>query len=38
MSLPQVLAEMQDLLLCWASYCPVCDRPLEAEPPTTDTG
>jgi hypothetical protein len=37
-SLPRVLAEMQDLLLCWAGYCPVCDRSLEAEPPTTDTG
>ena len=38
MSLPQVLAEMQNLLLCWAGYCPVCDRSLEDELSTTDAG
>ena len=44
MTLPEVLAEMQCLLWCWAGYCPVCDRPLqddepvEVDRPTTDTG
>jgi hypothetical protein len=29
---------MQNLLLCWAGYCPVCDRSLENEFATPDTG
>jgi len=32
-TVPQVLRELQHLLLCWAGLCPVCGRPLAAEPP-----
>src|SRR5262249_36842178 len=37
-TLPQVLREMQYLLLCWAGVCPVCGRPVASEPPEEDTG
>jgi hypothetical protein len=43
-TLPEVLAELQSLLWCWAGYCPICDRSLaedqsaEEGQPTTDTG
>lgn len=38
MTLPEVLAELQGLLWCWSGYCPICERPLEADPPKKDTG
>ena len=38
MTLPEVLAELQSLLWCWAGYCPICDRSLEGDGPTIDTG
>jgi hypothetical protein len=33
-----VLAEMQSLLWCWSGSSPICDRSLEGDRPTTDTG
>ena len=38
MTLPEVLAQMQQLLWCWSGYCPICDRPLEGGRPMNDTG
>ncbi len=38
MSLPQILAELLKLLLCWSGHCPVCGRATHAEPAGTDTG
>ena len=37
MTLPEVLAELQSLLWCWAGYCPICDR-LLAEDQSAEGG
>jgi hypothetical protein len=37
-TLPQVLRELQQLLLCWAGLCPVCGRSLASKPTGEDTG
>jgi hypothetical protein len=36
-SLPQILAELQALLLCWSGHCPVCGRATQAEAAKPDT-